>query len=132
MYTLHFDGCSKSNPGKSGAGAVLYDQGVEVDAWSSFVGEHKTNNEAEYSGLLLGLQKCLEKGVKQVIVKGDSLLVIRQMNGKYQVKSVLLLPLYKQAIEISSLFESIVFTHVYRNDNKRADELSNIGCKIEL
>jgi len=132
MYTLHFDGCSKSNPGKAGAGAVLYEHDVEVGAWSSFVGERKTNNEAEYSGLLLGLQKCLEKGVRQVNVKGDSLLVIRQMNGEYQVKSVLLLTLYKQAKEMVSLFDSVIFTHVYRNDNKRADELSNIGCKIEL
>jgi len=127
MHTLYFDGCSKSNPGKAGAGAVLYDEnGTEIGAWHSFVGDCKTNNEAEYSGLILGLQKCLEKGIKNVVVKGDSLLVIQQIKGKYKVKALTLLPLYQQVKELVALFESSSFEHVYRKNNKRADELSNM------
>jgi ribonuclease HI len=127
MHSLYFDGCSKSNPGKAGAGSVLYDENdIEIGAWHSFVGECKTNNEAEYSGLILGLQKCLEKGIKNVVVKGDSLLVIRQMKGEYKVKALTLLPLYQKAKELVTLFKSISFEHVYRENNKRADELSNM------
>jgi ribonuclease HI len=56
MHTLHFDGCSKGNPGRAGAGAVLYDDtGSEVFAESVFVGYRATNNEAEYTGLLVSL-----------------------------------------------------------------------------
>lgn len=126
MYTLYFDGCSKSNPGKSGAGAVLYNEKDEIGAWSSFVGECKTNNEAEYSGLILGLQNCIIKNIKNLCVKGDSLLIIRQMKGEYKVKALTLLPLYKKAKELISFFDSISFEHVYRENNKRADELSNL------
>ena len=130
-YVLHFDGCSKGNPGKAGIGAVLYNDGEEVWALHSYLGDKRTNNEAEYSALILGLFNASEQGIKQLIVKGDSLLVIQQLKGVYKVKSPTLLELYNQVQELVKQFDYIDFIHVYRNENKRADQLSNMGITIE-
>lgn len=128
-FTLYFDGSSKHNPGRGGAGAVLYEQSdpnrSEIFTLSHFVGENVTNNAAEYTGLIIGLAECLKIGVKKLCVKGDSLLVIQQMRGVYKVKSENLKGLYTQAKDFASQFEAIEFIHVYREENKRADELSN-------
>lgn len=135
-YTLYFDGSSKSNPGLAGAGAVLYDENHnEIWCVSKKVGDKETNNYAEYCGLLFGLEECVQQGsiqgsLKQLIVKGDSLLVIKQMKGEYKVKSENLLPLYNKAKELQkelqqNLETCVEFIHVYRCENKRADELSN-------
>ena len=80
MYTLFFDGCSKGNPGVSGAGAVIYEENEEIWADQFFVGEKFTNNHAEYAGLILGLQQALEMNIVSLAVEGDSQLVINQMN----------------------------------------------------
>ena len=127
-FILYFDGSSKNNPGRGGAGAVLYqktDKETEIFAFSHFVGENVTNNAAEYTGLIIGLTECLKRGVKNLCVKGDSLLVIQQMRGVYKVKSENLKGVYVQAKDLASQFEAIEFIHVYREENTRADELSN-------
>jgi ribonuclease HI len=129
MYALKFDGCSKGNPGPSGAGAVLYNDGVEIWANCSYVGKN-TNNFAEYSGLILGLTEAVNKNIKDLIVYGDSLLVIQQMNKKYKVKSHNLIPLFNDAKELEKYFDSISYQHIYRNENSRADALSNDGLKL--
>lgn len=127
-YTLYFDGCSKGNPGRAGAGAVIYDSGMN-EVWSSavFVGANSTNNESEYTGLLIGLRKVTEMGVVNLLVRGDSQLIIRQMKCEYKVKSASLKPMYEEAVKLSKLVNSIQYEHVYREFNKRADELSNLG-----
>jgi len=132
MHTLYFDGCSKGNPGRSGAGAVLYDAlGNEVFAESVFVGYRATNNEAEYTGLILGLNEALKHDITtELLVRGDSMLVIRQMQGKYKVNSPKLAPLHQRATNLASKFAKIEFEHVYRESNKRADALSNGGETI--
>lgn len=128
MHTLFFDGCSKGNPGRAGAGAVLYDvNGAEVFAESVFVGPIATNNEAEYAGLILGLTEALKHGITELHVRGDSQLVMRQMQGKYKVNSSNLVPLHQSATTMASKFTKIDFEHVYRESNKRADALSNRG-----
>ena len=129
-YTMWFDGCSKGNPGKSGAGAVIYNNGIELDSASIFVGKKVTNNVAEYAGLILGLKLALNMNIKNLIVYGDSLIVIRQMNNQYNVSSDKLLSLFMEAQELKSGFDTILFVHVYRIQNKRADELANIGITL--
>lgn len=125
-YILNFDGASKGNPGPSGAGAVIYKNREEI--WSShkFIG-CKTNNQAEYSALILGLEGALKLEIKTLLVLGDSLLVINQVNGLYKVKSDFILPLHKEVLALKSKFDFIEFNHVYRDNNKRADELSNMA-----
>lgn len=130
MYELYFDGCSKGNPGRSGAGAVLYKNNNELATNSLFIGDKETNNSAEYNGLIIGLELAIKYNIKNLVVKGDSLLVIQQMTGKYQVKSSTLLQLYTKVKMLEKLFTSIVYQHVYRNDNKRADELANAAIVI--
>ena len=128
MHAMFFDGCSKGNPGRAGAGAVLYDaSGNEVFAEAVFAGHSTTNNEAEYTGLILGLNQALKQGITELQVRGDSQLVIRQMQGKYKVKSPKLAPLHKCAVNLASKFAKIEYDHVYRDKNQRADALSNVG-----
>ena len=125
-YLLQFDGCSKGNPGLAGAGAVIFNYEKEIWGASKFVGAKTTNNEAEYSGLIMGLEKALDLGIKELAVEGDSLLVIKQMNGEFKVKSENLYTLYDVAKGLEKKFDSITFNHIYRSSNKRADELSNL------
>ena len=124
-YKMQFDGCSKGNPGLSGAGAVIYKYGKEI--WSNhlFVGTNDTNNYAEYSGLILGLEKAVELNIKTICVEGDSLLVINQMTGKYKCNSPNLVEQYNKGNELKKQFDNIKFVHIFRNKNVRADKLSN-------
>jgi ribonuclease HI len=126
-YKLQFDGCSKSNPGLAGAGAVIYNLDEEISAQIHFVGNNATNNVAEYTGLIIGLKEAINLNVKTLLVQGDSMLVIKQMKGEYKVKSENLIHLYNEAKELEKMFDSIEFEHIYRENNKRADELSNLA-----
>ena len=126
-YEMYFDGCSKGNPGLAGAGAVLYKNNVEIDSKSLFLGDKETNNVAEYNGLILGLELAIRNNIKELTVKGDSLLVIQQMSNKYKVKSENLMKVYKHAKELAQSFAKIEYIHVYRSANKRADDLANFA-----
>jgi len=126
-FVLQFDGCSRSNPGLAGAGAVIYHDNEEILANHFFVGTNATNNHAEYAGLILGLEHAIQMNIKNLIVEGDSLLVINQMTGTYKCNSINLIELYDKAKELSKEFETITFNHIYRNKNKRADQLSNMA-----
>ena len=127
IYEMYFDGCSKGNPGLSGAGAVIYKNEEEIWSNSYFVSNNATNNVAEYFGLIRGLKRAIKMNIRCLIVKGDSLLIIKQMTGKYKVKSESMIELYNIAKKIEEEFENISYEHVYRKYNKRADELSNEG-----
>lgn len=129
-YKLQFDGCSKSNPGLAGCGAVIYYNDKEI--WSDylFVGKSETNNKAEYSGLLLGLEAANKLNIKTLLVEGDSLLVINQMIGKYKCNSPNLIELYDKSKELEKKFDNVFYQHIYRNFNKRADYLSNEAIKL--
>lgn len=127
IYELYFDGCSKGNPGFAGAGAVIYKNKEEIFARAYFVGKKETNNTAEYSGLIVGLTEAAKRNIKNITVKGDSQLVIKQMKGQYKVKADNMKQLYETAKNLEKLFDNIHYIHVYREYNKRADELSNIA-----
>ncbi|HTO96793.1 MAG TPA: ribonuclease HI family protein, partial [Myxococcales bacterium] len=84
---VYSDGAARGNPGPAGAGAVLTDAGGAVIArLGRFLG-HQTNNVAEYEGLLLGLEHARELGYRQVEVRADSQLLIRQLKGEYAVRN---------------------------------------------
>jgi len=124
-YLLQFDGCSKGNPGMAAAGAVLYKNNIEIWSGSKFLGYNETNNYAEYMGLIMGLSKANELNISELIVEGDSMLIIKQMNGENQVRSTNIIELHKLAMQLKLKFSNIVFNHIYRENNKRADELCN-------
>ena len=125
FYLLRFDGCSKGNPGMAAAGAVLYKNETEIWSGGKFLGFNETNNYAEYMGLIMGLSKAVEFNISDLIVEGDSMLVINQMTGKNKVKSNNIIELHKLAMQLKLKFSSITFNHIYRENNKRADELCN-------
>jgi len=126
-YKLAFDGCSKGNPGRAGAGAVIYEGTTEIWSDARYVGDKETNNVAEYTGLIMGLHEALRRNIARLLVQGDSELVIKQMKGIYAVKSDNIKNYHDTAKGLAAQFKWIEFRHVYRNDNKRADELSNQG-----
>jgi ribonuclease HI len=130
IYTLYFDGCSKGNPGKAGAGYVIYKENDEIAYKSVYVGDKETNNKAEYSGLYEGLLCALQNNITRLHVKGDSNLVIKQMKGEYKVKSENILRIYQDTHKLCEQFEEITFEHVYRKYNQRADHLANQALEI--
>jgi ribonuclease HI len=122
---VYSDGAARGNPGPAGAGAVLVDpSGQVVDRIGRFLGV-QTNNFAEYTGLILGLTRARELGVKEVEVFADSELMIRQLSGRYQVKSPSLRPLYEEALKLLGEFSRAKLVHVPREMNAQADEMSN-------
>jgi ribonuclease HI len=129
-YLLQFDGCSKGNPGKAGSGAVIYKNNNEIWGKSLFIGDKNTNNEAEYIGLIIGLEEAINMGIQELYVEGDSLLVIKQMKGEYKVKAENLYKLYEKAKKLEMQIISVSYNHVYRDKNKRADALSNMALNF--
>ena len=123
-YILYFDGCSKGNSGNSGAGACIYKGMQEIWNKSVYIG-NATNNRAEYEGLLIGLLGALELNIKNIIVKGDSKLIINQLSDKYKIQSNNLIDIYTNIKNLIKKFETITFIHIKRNNNIRADELAN-------
>ena len=119
------DGAARGNPGPAGAGAVVTKtDGTVVARLGKFLGE-KTNNHAEYMGLLLGLEAALKLGANEVEVYADSELLVRQLQGAYRVKSAALRPLFEKAVGLLGRFRRTKVTHVYREQNQLADEMSN-------
>jgi ribonuclease HI len=122
---VYSDGAARGNPGPSGAGAVLTDPDGKVLARvGKFLGR-QTNNYAEYMGLLIGLKHARELGAREVDVYADSELMIRQLGGRYQVKSATLKPLYDEAVRLLKGFAKVKLVHVPREMNREADEMSN-------
>lgn len=129
-YLMQFDGCCKGNPGKAGSGSVIYKNKNEIWCKSLFIGDKNTNNEAEYMGLIIGLEEAINLGIQNLQVEGDSLLVIKQMKGEYKVKAENIYKLYEKAKKLEKQFTKVSYNHVYRDKNKRADMLSNIALNI--
>ena len=119
------DGAARGNPGPAGAGAVLLDDGGHViERLGRFLGK-QTNNVAEYEGLLLGLRKARALGVREVEVRADSQLLIRQLQGSYAVKNEVLKRLHAEALALLRAFDKYELVHVPREENALADEMSN-------
>jgi ribonuclease HI len=122
---LHADGGSRGNPGPAGAGAVLAtEDGQEVAGLSRFLGV-ATNNEAEYHALIMGLEEARRLGCTDLQVRLDSELIVRQLSGRYRVKSPRLKPLHERARRLLAGFERAAVGHVGRELNQRADRLAN-------
>lgn len=122
---LFTDGAARGNPGPAGAGAVIMNpQGHIVAKVGKFLGEN-TNNYAEYMGLILGLRRAKAMGIKELEVFADSELVVRQLNGEYQVKAENLKGLFEEARQLLSAFSEVRVRHIRREENEAADEMSN-------
>lgn len=122
---IRTDGAARGNPGPAGAGAVIVSpQGHIVAKVGKFLGEN-TNNYAEYMGLILGLRRAKAMGIKELEVLADSELLVRQLNGEYQVRAENLKPLFEEARQLLSAFPEVRVRHIRREENEAADEMSN-------
>ena len=120
---VEFDGASRGNPGPAGIGYRVLPNGQGVEG-HEYIGE-ATNNEAEYTALIRGLESALEKGHTDVVAEGDSQLVVRQVRGQYNVGAENLIPLYEEVRELLEEFDSFEIRHVKRSQNEGADDLAN-------
>jgi ribonuclease H / adenosylcobalamin/alpha-ribazole phosphatase len=120
------DGGARGNPGPAGYGAVVREAGTgEVLVERAEAIGVATNNVAEYSGLIAGLQAAADLGAVEAEVRMDSRLVVEQMSGRWQIKHPGLRPLAARAAELVRRFDTVRFTWVPRERNRRADALAN-------
>lgn len=122
---LYADGAARGNPGPAGAGAVLEDdRGAVLAEVARYLGR-ATNNVAEYSALIAGLEEARRRGVTDLDIRMDSLLVVRQMQGLWKIKHPGLKPLALRAGALLAEFPTRKIDHVRREANARADALAN-------
>jgi ribonuclease HI len=122
---LYIDGASRGNPGRAGAGVwITNGEGKRMVAMSRYLG-HKTNNEAEYWALLLGLREAKRLGGKSIRIFTDSELIERQVKGLYRVRDLSLKALYKMVIQNLKGFSSFEIESIPREENQEADRLAN-------
>ena len=126
-HLLQFDGASEPNPGESCGGAVLFTPDRKVVFERGEYIDYATNNQAEYTGLLVGLVSCVEQGIKNLLIEGDSKLVINQVAGKWKVKDSELKLFHAEIIKLMDHFDFVAIRHVYREYNTHADRLTNEG-----
>lgn len=123
--TLFADGGSRGNPGQAASGAVLLDpKGVVIAEVGRYLGI-ATNNVAEWSALLFGLERARELGIRTLAVRLDSELVVKQLSGEYRVKHPDLAPLHRRVKVLLRDFEHVDVRHVPRKQNKLADAIVN-------
>lgn len=123
--TIYSDGGSRGNPGPSAAAFVIMNGHDEiVDQGGVYLGI-TTNNQAEYHGVRLGLEKALEYNIRSIECRVDSMLVVNQLKGLYKIKNRELWPINERITSLVAQFDKVTFTHVPRELNTFADSLVN-------
>lgn len=124
-YRANIDGGSRGNPGPASYGVVIRDPGGKIIArLKKYIGR-MTNNVAEYYGLIAALDYAQSNHIRALRVESDSELLVKQMRGRYRVKSEDLKPLFERAKKMSQSFAFFRIDHVYREQNAEADALAN-------
>jgi ribonuclease HI len=122
---LWTDGGARGNPGPAAFAYVLEtEDGTVLDARGEAIGV-ATNNVAEYSALVAGLSRALEAGIRELEVRSDSELMVKQMRGEYRVKNKDLQSLFLDASRAAREIGRVTYTHVRREHNELADSLVN-------
>ena len=122
---LYTDGGSRGNPGHSAGAYVICKMDDSVVEKSGYYIGVATNNQAEYYGMIKGLERARELGINKVTLFSDSQLVVSQMNGLYKVRNQELVPLNQQLREVADSFERISFIYIPREMNKLSDNEVN-------
>ena len=122
---VNVDGGARGNPGPAAIGVVVsMPDGEVLEEHADRIGS-ATNNVAEYRALMLGLERALALGAREVELIGDSELVVRQVQGEYKVRDEVLWRLHKHVIRALAEFDSWSIRHVRREENEAADRLVN-------
>lgn len=123
-WVIHTDGGARGNPGPAAYAYTIERPGQPDIEEHGFLGE-ATNNVAEYAGLVRALEHAKKLGGRRLVVQSDSELMVRQMNGDYQVKNAGIRPLFQEASQLRRAFDQVTLRHIRREANKRADRLCN-------
>jgi ribonuclease HI len=127
--SIYIDGAARGNPGPAGAGVVLKEGAKTVKMLYKYIGD-TTNNIAEYSAVISGLQEAIALGYINVRLYLDSELVAQQLKGDYRVKNSNIKPLFEKVIKLINNFEDIKIIKIDRSDNKEADRLANKAINL--
>jgi ribonuclease HI len=122
--TFNIDGAARGNPGPAGAGVVVWRGEKVFEEFCKYLGR-ATNNQAEYQALILALEQALELGAREVTVRSDSELLVKQMLGEYRVKNPELKVLFQKAAALRRRFDGFRIQHVPREQNAEADRMAN-------
>ena len=129
MY-IYTDGGSRGNPGPSGIGVVILDSNKKkIKEVFSYIGE-ATNNIAEYSAMIAGLEAAAELEATELIIYTDSELIAKQLNGEYKVKDANMKMLFDKSFGLLKQFDSFEIKHIERSKNKEADKLVNKAINL--
>jgi ribonuclease HI len=128
---LSTDGGARGNPGPAAYGYVIESEDGDVLAAHGETIGRATNNVAEYSGLVAGMAKAAELGVRELEVVSDSELLVKQMRGEYKVKNEALRTLWEEANDLERRFAKVRYTAVRRAHNELADRLVNEALDAE-
>lgn len=126
---IYIDGASQGNPGPAGIGVIVIQDGRVIKNLSVYLGT-KTNNAAEYTSLIFGLQEALTLQAKAVEIYTDSQLLCRQVNNEYKIKSPNLIGLYSQVQHLLSAFDCAEVKYIPREENRGADKLAKKAAKV--
>ncbi len=121
---IYTDGASRNNPGEAGAGVFIVRDGKPLEKIARYLGR-TTNNIAEYSAAIIGLERAVELGASSVKVHADSELLVKQLNGQYRVKNEGLKPLYVKVKELIAKIGRVEVEYIPREMNREADALAN-------
>jgi probable phosphoglycerate mutase len=125
VYTANIDGASRGNPGPASYAVVFRDADGRVVAELAKMLGRETNNVAEYFALLAALDYAATHQIRALRIRSDSELLVRQMQGRYKVKSADLKPLYERATKMARQLDYFKIEHVPREANRDADALAN-------
>src|SRR3954453_10706916 len=127
VLTLEFDGGSRGNPGPAGIGGVVRGKGgTPLVTLGPIIGR-ATNNVAEYRALITAMEQAKALGARNVVIRGDSELIIKQMLGQYRVKHPDMKVLYDEAQDLIHQFDDAQILHNLRHKNELADKLANLA-----
>ncbi|HEX4591310.1 MAG TPA: ribonuclease HI family protein [Gemmataceae bacterium] len=122
--TIYTDGAARGNPGPAAAAFVIEQPGRSPVEHAEKIGI-ATNNVAEYTALILALERAAALQLRRVDVRSDSELMVKQFNGEYSVKNSELKELYAEARAMARRLDTVTVSHVRRAENRRADQLCN-------
>ena len=131
VLIIEADGGSRGNPGESGSGAIVVDQGSgELLAEISLYGGIASNNVAEYKGMIAGVRRALEiDNDAELLIRLDSKLVVEQMSGRWKIKHPAMAELAAEARELLT-GTPVKFEWIPREINTRADRLANLAMDL--
>ena len=123
---IYTDGASRGNPGPCAMGIQALDNKQHlIYEEASYLADNNTNNFAEYRAVIRALELAVKHSVQELSLFSDSQFLIRQLEGKYKVKSSHIRPLFEQCQKLMKKIPKTHFEHIPREQNKEADALAN-------